>query len=138
MSDLDVIKPAGTPATFNGQPIEVKPLTIGKLPGFARAIQPIGGVIEQIAKGQAQLNIATLIGLVADHGCAIVDAVSIATGIERDKLNEATPDELIELVAVVLKVNADFFKGRLTPAILAAVKVATPAQMPTPGAGPTP
>ena len=52
----------------------------------------------------------------------------------RETLNDATPDELIELAVAVLKVNADFLRGRLTPAVVAAAAKV----MPTPGAGPTP
>lgn len=134
MSDLDVIKPAATVVEFDERLVHITPLKVGQLPAFARAIKPLGGAIEQIATGRAALDLAALIGMVAEHGEAVVEAVSIATGIKADELNEATPDQLIELAVAVLKVNADFFKGRLTPAILAAVKTATP----TPGAGPTP
>ncbi len=133
--DLNVIEPATTSATFNGREIQIRPLTVGKLPGFARAIKPISGSIEAIASGAAVPDLFTILAMVAEHGEAVVDAVSIATGVEREELMRATPDQLIELAVVAIRVNADFFKGRLTPAILAAVKKAT---APTPGAGLTP
>jgi hypothetical protein len=136
MSDHDVIAPEPTAANFNGKAIEIRPLKVGQLPGFARAIKPIGGAIEAMATGRAALDFAGILAIVADHGEAVVDAVSIATGVPKAELNDATPDQLIELVVVVLKVNADFFKGRLTPAILAAVNRVVPATE-SPGAGPT-
>lgn len=135
MSEFDLIDPAATSATFNGRELQIRPLTVGQLPGFARAIKPISGAIEAIASGKAAPDLFTILAMVAEHGEAVVDAVSIATGVARDELMAATPDQLIELAVAAVKVNADFFKGRLTPAILAAVKKAA---APIPGAGPTP
>lgn len=135
MNGLDVIAPAFVPVDFAGRLVHVTPLKVGQLPAFARAIKPLGAQIEQIAAGRAALDVAGLLDLVAEHGEAIVQAVSIGTGIKVDELNNSTPDVLVELAVVVLKVNADFFKGRLTPAILAAV--ARVVLLPTPGAGPT-
>lgn len=133
MSDLDVIDPAGMPVDFRGRLFHVKPLKVGQLPAFARAIQPLGGVVQGIASGTTSLDASMLLGVVANHGEALVLAINIATGIAVEDLNESTPDKLIEVVVAVLKVNADFFKGRLTPAILGAVKKAMPAA--SPGAG---
>lgn len=134
-ADLNVIDPAGVPVVFADKLFHVKPLNVGKLPAFARAIQPLGGVVQQIATGEASLDVGTLLGIVGNHGESLVLSINIATGIPVDLLNESTPDQLVEVVVTVLKVNADFFKGRLTPAILAAVKkVLPPASL---GAGQT-
>jgi len=132
MNDLDVIEPAATSASFNGREIHITPLKVGQLPAFARAIKPISGVIEGMATGKLAPDLFTLLAMVGEHGESVVEAVSIATGVDRDELMRSTPDQLIELAIVAVRVNADFFKGRLTPAILAAVKKAAP------GAGLTP
>ena len=110
-------------------------MTVGQLPAFARAVQPIGGFIEDIAAGRSSLDLFALLGVVAEHGEKIIEAVAVATGLDRKELEAATPDQLIALAVVVVKVNADFFKGRLTPAILAAMQRMKP---PAPGAGLTP
>jgi hypothetical protein len=136
MSDqFDVIEPAATAATFAGKPLDIKPLKVGQLPAFARAIKPISSAVEDIATGRRVPSMETIMALIGDHGESVIAAVSIASGISVDELNDATPDQLIEVAMAALKVNADFFKGRLTPAILAAVKSSV---APTPGAGPTP
>lgn len=135
MTDLDVIEPAGARISFRGHPIEITPLKVGELPRFARAIKPLGAIIEAIASGRAALDLATVLELIAEHGDAVVQAVAIGARINEDDIRDATPDQLVELAVAVLRINADFFKGRLTPAILAAVKAATTHP---PGAGPTP
>lgn len=135
MSDeFSVIEPVATATEFGGKLLEVKPLKVGQLPAFARAIKPISGVIEDIATGRRAPSLETIMDMIAEHGDSVIAAVSIASGLSVDQLNEATPDQLIEVAMVVFKVNADFFKGRLTPAILAAAKQAVA----SPGAGPTP
>ena len=116
-ADLEVIAPTPTVATFKGRDIPISPLKVGQIPAFARAIKPIGGAI-----GQTGVDVASIMLLVADYGENIVEAVSIASGVSVDELNDSTADELVGLASSVLKVNADFFRGRLTPAILAAVQ----------------
>lgn len=131
MTDLDVIQPAATSASFNGRAITIEPLKVGQLPAFARAVKPISGAIGTLIGGGGMDAIA-LMDMIGEHGESVVQAVSIATGVPVEELNSATPDQLVDLAAVAMKVNADFFKGRLTPAILAAVKLATPGPGQTP------
>jgi hypothetical protein len=134
VSDLDVIKPAAVAAEFNGKQVHIAPLKVGQLPAFARAIKPLGGAIEDIATGRKALGIASLLELIADHADAVIDATAIGSGLTRAEIEDGSPDQLVELAAKVLKVNADFFKGRLTPEVVAAaVKV-----MGQPGGGLTP
>ena len=134
MGEFDVIDPPARAATFNGRQITVGPLKVGQLPAFARAVKPIGGAVEAIATGRAGLTFASMIDLVADHGDAIIEAVALASGVPAAELADATPDQLIELAAVCMEVNADFFGRRLTPALRAAVV----GQAQTAGPGPTP
>lgn len=132
--DTAVIDPTPTQFTINGREIEIRPLKVGQLGAFARAIKPLGSTIQGIAEGAQGLDAGTMLAIVADHTDAVVLACSIATSAKVEELNEQTPDVLVELVIKVLQVNADFFKGRLTPAILGAVKKALPQSL---GAGPT-
>jgi hypothetical protein len=138
MSDggLNIIEPAGTAATFGGREILVTPLSVGLLPSFARAIKPISAAVEGIATGKVLLNLETMLDLLADHGDAIITAVAIAARIPEAELRDGDPAELVDLAAIAMKVNADFFARRLTPALVAAM-AARPAPA-TPGAGPTP
>lgn len=134
MNDLDVIKPEPAAVEFGGKLVHITPLKVGQLPAFARAIKPLGAAIEEVATGRRALDLQALLGMVADHGDAVIEATAIGSGVARETLNDATPDQLIELAVAVLKVNADFLRGRLTPAVVAAAAKV----MPTPGAGPTP
>ena len=133
-NDLDVIKAADTSATFNGRALQIQPLKVGQLPAFARAIKPISSTLQTLLTGSGGVNVTSIMEMIADHGESIVQAVAIGSGVTVEELSESTPDQLIELAVIVMKVNADFFKGRLTPAIVAAVQRVTP----TPGAGLTP
>lgn len=133
MNGLEVIEPAATPVEFNGRALEIKPLTVGQLPAFARAIKPISASVERIAVGGV-LTIESMIDLIADAGDNVIDAVSIASGVAADELRSTTPDQLLILAAAAWGVNRDFLSGRLTPSIQAAMKAATG----TPGAGQTP
>jgi len=128
MDGLDVLEPVATTVTFNGKELKLSPLKVGQIPAFARHIRPqLGSAMT------GKIDVVAIMGLLADSGDNIIEAVALASGVPADELRDTTPDKLIELAIAVVKVNADFFKGRLTPAILAAVKAVTPA----PGGGPT-
>jgi hypothetical protein len=138
MSDggLNIIEPAGTAVTFGGRELVVTPLSVGLIPSFARAIKPISAAVEGVATGQVLLNLETMLDLLAEHGDAIITAVAMAARIPEAELREGDPAELVGLAAVAMKVNADFFAGRLIPALVAAMAARRAAD--TPGSGPTP
>lgn len=127
MSGLDVIEPA----MVDG----VKPLTVGQLAPFARAIRPAAGAIERMF-ADGEFTFESLLGLIDEHGESIVSAVAIATQTPVAALNAGHPDQLIELALAVLKVNKDFLMRRLTPAMRAAIANMTPEPM-SPGDGQT-
>lgn len=126
--DLSVIEPIAAKVPFMGTEYDITPLKVGQLPKFARAIKGIG------AEGLASLetgDIASIFELIAEHGEQIIEAVSIASRIDRAKIEEADSDELILLVSAVMRVNADFFARRLLPTIKAQAQAMN-------GAGQTP
>lgn len=97
-------------------PIEIRPLKVGKLPPFARALRPMLPELAGLMSDEG-LSAGDLVGLIADHGDDLFDAVAIGAGIDRDAIIELEIDHLLELAAAVLKVNMDFFTQRLTPAL---------------------
>lgn len=136
MEGLDILEPAPTEVPWRGRTLRVTPLTVGQLPAFARAIRPASGAAEAFLDGRQSLTMAGALDLIAEHGEALILAVSIASGVAREELESSTPDQLIGLAAAVIRVNADFFGRRLTPALRAAVP--NPPAQSDPGAGPMP
>lgn len=133
MTDFSAIAPDAVKVRFRGRDVEISPLKVGQLPAFSRAVKPVAGSLSQAISGGGVD--AALIMEIMSQGEHLVEAISIATGVPTEELNDSTPDELVGLASMALKVNGDFFKGRLTPAILAAVKAHQPAMS---GDGPTP
>jgi hypothetical protein len=108
--DLDILDPPGHTVTVAGQPITIKPLTIGQLPRFARAIQPAW---PQLA-GDGEPD---WLPLVAEHGEALIVAAAVATGIESKDIEAMAPDEFVLLWGALFATNMDFFLQRLAPAM---------------------
>lgn len=126
--EFEVIEPLAASVVFIGKERQIVPLKVGQLPKFARAMKNVGAVdVDGLLAG----DVDAFISLLADHGEAIIEAVAIASGIDRAEIEGSTADEMIRLATAVLKVNADFFARRLTPAIKAAAAQAN-------GAGLTP
>ena len=114
--EYNAIEPIATEVNFRGAKRHITPLKVGQLPKFARAIKGIG------ADGLAALetgDVAGIFDLIAVHGEQIIEAASVASNIERKEIEEADSDELLLLIAAVMRVNADFFARRLLPTIKA-------------------
>lgn len=131
---LDVIAPEVGAVNFRGKTYALGPLKVGAIPAFARAIKPMLGMIEK-SFGSDGVSIDTIFDAIAEHGDGFVQAVSIASGIPIAELQEADGAEFMELVPVVLRVNRDFLRRRLSPALVAAMQAARPG---TSGTGQTP
>lgn len=109
-NDLDVLDPPDHTVTVAGQPITIRPLTIGQLPRFARAIRPAAPLLS----GDADPD---WLALVAEHGEALIEAAAVATGIEQKDLEALAPDEFVLLCGAIFETNVSFFVDRLAPAM---------------------
>ena len=107
MSDLETLIPQAVELVIDGEPLAIKPLKVGQMPAFLRAITP---VMQQI--GGDGIDWLTLIG---ERGDDLLTAVSIAVGKPRAWVDELAADEAILLAAKVIEVNADFFTRTVLP-----------------------
>jgi len=107
MNDLDTLIPQGIELVIDGEPLAVKPLKVGQLPAFLRAISPV----------MQQLTVPAIdwLGLFGRHGDDLLTAVAIAVGKPRAWVDELAADEAILLAAKVIEVNADFFTRTVLP-----------------------
>jgi hypothetical protein len=107
--EYTAIAPEPAVVLFKGRDVTILPLSVGKLPAFARAVRPFADRLNSFDK----LDADAILGLIADHGEKVLEAVSIASGVTRKEIDEADPVELIALASKAIKVNADFFGRRL-------------------------
>lgn len=99
--EYEAIEPELTPVSFRGRELQLRPLTIGQLPAFARALR---NVLPSIMSDDLDL-----MTLMAEHGEVIIEAVSIATGLSTDELARSPIDDFVVLANAAVKVNSDFF-----------------------------
>ena len=140
--NLDVIAPPVRTVRIGEAEFELRPLTIGQIPPLMRALKQIGGGVEggSLPADLGSLDAAQTIALFADHGEAMIDIVTIASGQPLEVIAAGTIDEFVDLFAQVLEVNHDFFVQRVLPQFLATLQrvratAATPARA---GRGPIP
>jgi hypothetical protein len=107
MSDLDKLVPQACEITLAGETVSVKPLKVGQMPAFLRAITP---VMQQI-NGEG----IDWLALFGQQGDDLLTAVSIAVGKPRAWVDDLAADEAIVLAAKVIEVNADFFTRTVMP-----------------------
>jgi hypothetical protein len=112
-----------------GERIDLTPLKVGEVPAFARAVQPIAASLSASPDWLA---------LMAEHGEAVIDAVSIASRRPREWVAGLDLDEAMRLTEAAFEVNADFFIRRLMPVVTeAASRIGQTLESPTPGATPS-
>lgn len=107
MSDLDKLVPQACEITLAGETVSVKPLKVGQMPAFLRAITP---VMQQISGDGIDW-----LALFGQQGDDLLTAVSIAVGKPRAWVDDLAADEAIVLAAKVIEVNADFFTRTVMP-----------------------
>src|SRR5512137_1376742 len=107
MNDLDTLVPQGIELVIDGEPLVIKPLKVGQLPGFLRAISP---VMQQISSTEIDW-----LALFGERGDDLLSAIAIAVGKPRVWVDELAADEAILLAANVIEVNADFFTRTVMP-----------------------
>jgi hypothetical protein len=135
MSDESVVDPPSIEVAYRGLTLVVKPLNIGKFPKFTRAVRPmfaaLAGAISSDPSGNPgeggglEINVSTIVDLVADHGESMIEAAAVATDKNQAWISEGSPGEFIALVRAIIEVNADFFAQAV-------------ARMTTQAPGPTP
>lgn len=107
MNDLDTLVPQGIELVIDGEPLVIKPLKVGQLPGFLRAISP---VMQQVSSTEIDW-----LALFGERGDDLLSAIAIAVGKPRAWVDELAADEAILLAAKVIEVNADFFTRTVMP-----------------------
>lgn len=107
MTELDMLVPAGLELVIGGEALTIKPLKVGQLPAFLRAISP---VMQQLTA--AEIDWLALIG---ERGDDLLAAIAIAVSKPRTWVDELAADEAILLAAKVIEVNADFFTRTVLP-----------------------
>jgi hypothetical protein len=107
MSDLEALVPQVAELVIDGEPLLIKPLKVGQLPGFLRAISP---VMQQISSTEIDW-----LALFGERGDDLLSAIAIAVGKPRAWVDELAADEAILLAAKVIEVNADFFTRTVMP-----------------------
>jgi len=126
MSDLNTLIPQAVELTIGGETLAIKPLKVGQMPGFLRAISPVMAHLTR-----AQIDWLLLFG---EHGDDLLSAIGIAVGKPRQWVDELAADEAILLAAKVIEVNADFFTRTVIPrldGLFAQAKQLAPAPVPT-------
>ncbi len=107
MSDLETLIPPGVELVIGGEALTIKPLKVGQLPAFLRAISP---AIQELTSPEIDW-----LRLFGERGDDLLSAIAIAVGRPRAWLDDLAADEAILLAAKVIEVNADFFTRTVMP-----------------------
>ncbi len=127
MSDLNTLIPQAVELLIGGETLAIKPLKVGQMPAFLRAISPVTAHLTG-----PETDWLVMFG---DHGDDLLSAIGIAVGKPRQWVDELAADEAILLAAKVIEVNADFFTRQVIPKL--DVLLAT-TKLPQAAAGSTP
>ena len=99
MSDLETLIAQPVELVIDGEPLAIKPLKVGQMPAFLRAISP---VMQQLTSSEIDW-----LALFGERGDDLLSAIAIAVGKPRTWVDELAADEAILLAAKVIEVNAE-------------------------------
>ncbi len=132
MSDLDILIPQAVELLIGGEALAIKPLKVGQMPAFLRAVSP---VMQHLTGPEIDWLL-----LFGEHGDDLLSAIGIAVGKPRAWVDELAADEAILLAAKVMEVNADFFTRTVIPRLdgmFAQAKSLAPTPVPASGSTPS-
>ena len=107
MNDLEKLISQALELSINGETLAIKPLKVGQMPAFLRAISP---VMQHLTKTEIDW-----LALFGERGDDLLSAIAIAVGKPRQWVDELAADQAIVLAAKVIEVNADFFTRTVMP-----------------------
>lgn len=116
-NEVALLFPQGKTVTLKGEEILIKPFGFGKFPKVLALMKGF----KPPAEGTA-LNTFNIAEMVADNAEGVMDLAALATGKDKKWFDDVGMDEGIELLKVVLEVNADFFVRRLQPKTMQAIE----------------
>lgn len=120
-TDFQTFPPAPKGVTVAGTTLELTPIRLGELPRLLAMVRPISADLSADLSAEPDWC-----DLLARHGEAMLDLLALTTRRERAWVNELSLDEAVTLAAAVFEVNADFFVGRVAPAIQGAAQRLAP------------
>jgi hypothetical protein len=138
-NSIQIVLAEPTTITFGSHSIRCIPCATAELPRLIALTAPIFAdlfdVQQALAAGKFEV-VALFIGANAER---CIDLCELASGLPRAQIDQLPADELVELFAGLLKLNADFFTRRVMPALKKAVPEGLVAKlMTTPSDGPSP
>ena len=144
MSDeFDAIDHAAVVVTAGGHDFTIRPITIDRLPSFARALRPIVPILQEMVsltdESDPSFVADTLLSFVSENGELMAEALAlaVASGMpdvaeQRKRIAGLHSADFVALAIPAVRVNADFFARQLLPLLLQVRQQAKA------GAGPTP
>lgn len=132
MNDLEKLIPQAVDLSVGGETLAIKPLKVGQMPAFLRAISPI---MQHLTRPEIDW-----LALFGEQGDDLLSAIAIAVAKPRPWVDDLAADEAILLAAKVIEVNADFFTRTVLPkldGLFTRAKGLVPAPTPAPGLTPS-
>lgn len=124
MEGLEIIEPSTAKVTLStGREVIVRPVTMGQLPRFIAAVEPLLGAIGGLPQEAQEL---ALFAALAKHGDAVNSALSVTTKLTAEDFEEMGVDDGALLVLAVFRVNRDLFQRRLLPMLAQALAPESP------------
>jgi hypothetical protein len=121
---LEILEPAVRAVSAGGRLVEVRPLRVRQIPAIVRALRPVLGSLPKEMDG------AALLELYCEHAESITAAIAVMVDLAPEEVGELEIGAAIELFAICLEVNRDFFT-RTLPGLFGKAAAAIS------GAGPT-
>jgi hypothetical protein len=145
---IEHVAPLMIVTPVDGVEVTIKPITVGQYPALFQHVVPLlqtatqgpAGLFERLAARQASAeDMQWVVGLVVAHSDELMATMALAIGQPREWVSGLLPDRFLDLVILVLEVNADFFmRARPVLRLLWARAQAALPKAPAPASGPTP
>lgn len=117
--EMEVLAAASTSMNYQGEVLEIAPLSVGRIPLVVRELRPVVAALRSASavEGTIEIDITPelVMDLVVDHSGALFGATALCVGRDREFVESGDAAEFIALALKVVEVNRDFFTRQITP-----------------------
>lgn len=115
MTELDILFPNGKEIVLAGTTFIIKPFTFGQMPKVIKVLQLAGAQVEQLKLQGKSATPAVALSVIAECGEELIKLMAEILKVDADFISNLSQEEAIELLKSFYEVNSDFFKSRVMP-----------------------
>jgi hypothetical protein len=117
LDELEILQPDYSKIEVDGEIVEVKPFTFGKLLKALKHLSSLIKIFEDMQERGDVVDVTDFLRAFSEHTEDVISLLMLSTGKPREFFEDIDPSAGIDLAQAAYEINKDFFEQNLMPKI---------------------